>query len=433
MGWYNLQVWVNDSYSGSDTESWQLTVTPANEAPYFTSTPIYSVANNSAYGYDANATDPNEDPVTYGLTTNCPNLGINPSTGVVSGIPNKAGTYYSNVTASDGINPPAYQNYTLYVTSAPPSFTSSPIDSWQNGTFYSYNTEASDPENEYLNFSLEGNGTGFLSVHQYLGYVNGTIPYVGWYLVNISVFDGVNIAWQNFTLYALNTQPSFTTSPVTSGQKGVPYYYNANVEDINNDAITFSLSEGPGWLFVDEITGEVEGTPTDYGVFSIKLTAFDGIAYSWQNYTLTVPNGAPSFTTSPILVGEVGCTYSYQANATDPEDDQLTYFLDQAPPWLFVDEYTGLVQGTPTGAGSWDVQLSVFDGYSYVWQNWTILVIQPEGEVLEPPAPRNPATSPVPEVLSFEFLAFILAISLSLLVLSVALMKRSKERRRRKK
>lgn len=435
VGWYELTVWTNDSYSGSDSKHWHLTITPAylNNPPYFTSTPTYSVANNSAYYYDANAVDPEEDPITYGLTTNCPNLEINPSTGVVSGTPNKAGDYYSNVTASDGINPPSYQNYTLYVTSAPPTFTNSPVETWQNNTFYSYDANVSDPENEYLIFGLEGNCTGFLSIHATMGYVNGTIPNMGWWHLNVSVFDGYNTIWQNATLTALNTNPSFTSSPVTSAQKGVPYYYNANAEDINNDAITFSLSEGPGWLFVDAVTGEVEGTATDYGVFNIKLRAFDGIAYCWQNYTITVPNAPPSFSSSPILVGEVGRNYSYQANATDPEDDQLRYFLDQAPPWLFVGEYTGFLEGTPTGAGSWDVQLQVFDGYSYVWQNWTILVTQPEDEILNPPTSRDPSTSPVPEVLSFEFLGFLLAISLSLIVLSFALIKKSKERRRRKK
>jgi hypothetical protein len=435
VGWYEFTVWTNDSYSGSDSEHWHLTITPvySNNPPYFTSTPNYSVANNSAYYYDANAVDPEEDPITYGLTTNCPNLEITPSTGVVSGTPNKAGDYYSNVTASDGINPPAYQNYTLHVTTTAPSFTNTPIETWQNGTSYSYDANASDLEGEDLVFGLEGNCTAFLSIIPSTGVITGAIPSMGWWYLNISVTDYTHMTWQNVSLTALNTKPSFTTSPVTSGQKGVPYYYNANAEDINNDAITFSLNEGAAWLFVDEITGEVEGTPTEYGVFNIELRAFDGIAYGWQNYTVTVPNAAPSFNSSPILEGEVGRKYFYQANATDPDDDQLSYFLDQAPPWLFVGEYTGLLEGTPTGAGSWDVHLKVFDGYSYVWQNWTILVTQPEGEIPDPFAPRNPATSPVPEVLSLEFLGFLLAISLSLVILSFALIKRSKERRRRKK
>lgn len=308
VGWYNFQVWANDSYSGSDTKSWQLTVTSANSAPYFTSTPIYSVANNSAYLYNANATDPNEDPITYGLVSNCSWLEINPSTRAVSGTPHQAGSYYVNVTASDGINPPAYQNYTLYVTSAAPSFTSSPIDEWQNNTFYSYNADATDSENEYLNFSLEGNATGFLSIHQYLGYVNGTAPYVGWYLVNISVFDGVNIAWQNFTLYSLNTAPTITSSPVLIGTPGVNYYYNALATDINNDTIQWAATENPVWLVVDPTNGQCTGIPVIEGNYDVKLVVWDGTTYSWQNWTIVVVIPATPPVTPPADIPNPGET-----------------------------------------------------------------------------------------------------------------------------
>jgi len=377
VGWYNFQIWCNDSYSGSDSKSWQLTVIPANEGPYFTSTPIYSVANNSAYLYDANATDPNEDPITYGLSTNCPNLEINPSTGVVSGSPNKAGTYYSNVTASDGINPPAFQNHTLYVTSAPPSFTNSGGMTCQHNVSYYYDANADDPEDEILVFNLEGNSTAFLTIVPSTGVVSGTPPAVGWWFLNISVSDYTNIIWLNQTLYGLNQQPTITSNPVTQGTKGVQYVYDVNATDMNSDHLHYSLYEAPSWMFIDLHSGLIEGTPNEDEEYQIRVRVWDGWAYSWQNHTLNVGNSPPYWTSTPGTDGEVGELFVYLANAFDEEGNPITYIIVSAPPEFSINETTGLFQGIPRFHGDITISLQAFDGYSYIWQNFTISVEDP--------------------------------------------------------
>jgi len=218
IGWYEFTVWANDSYGGSDFEHWHLTVAalPSNDPPYFTSTPIYSVANNSAYYYDANATDPDAppDPITYGLETDCPNLGINPSSGVVSGIPDQVGIYYANVTADDGTNPPAYQNYSITVTTTAPSFSSSPTFTGTNNTAYSYHAQATDPESETLTFDLGPfTNASFLIIGPSTGMITGTPTTVGWYYVNVTVTDGVYTVWQNYTLTVSEQAPPGPAGP----------------------------------------------------------------------------------------------------------------------------------------------------------------------------------------------------------------------------
>jgi len=115
-GWYNFNIWVNDSYGGSDTDNWILTVGElANLDPYFTSTPAYSSINSTFYQYHAEAIDPESATLTFDLFGNASFLSINPSTGIVSGTSTLIGNYSVNISVSDGVNT-VWQNYTLEIT-----------------------------------------------------------------------------------------------------------------------------------------------------------------------------------------------------------------------------------------------------------------------------------------------------------------------------
>jgi hypothetical protein len=367
VGWYWCKVWANDSYGGSDLEEWDVTVTEGNQAPYFTSTPVYTVANNTAYYYDANATDPDSDPITYGLQTDCPNLEIDDETGEVTGTPDFAGDYFVNVTADDGENPPAYQNFSLSVTTTPPSFTSSPIESWQHGTTYTYDADATDPEGEDLLFDLEGNGTAFLTIIPGTGVVSGIPPAVGYWHVNISVTDYTHVVWQNFTLSGLNTNPTITTSPVLVGYIGVPYYYDLDATDANSDGITYDLYEHPTWLFIDDVTGEIEGTPTLADTYDVKARAYDGYGYTWQNYSIVVgetPPEEPPEEPEPPAETTVQARFTYtviynRLSATDGSFGPVVRWQ-----WSFGDGFganTADAAHTYEKPGTYTLKLTVYD------------------------------------------------------------------------
>ena len=120
-GWYEFTVWANDSYGGSDFEHWHLEVMAgaANEPPYFTSSPIETGYNDTAYLYDANGVDPESQPLTFTLTGNGTSwLSYGPSNGTIWGYPTTLGWYYCNLSLSDEINE-VWQNWTLTISEAP--------------------------------------------------------------------------------------------------------------------------------------------------------------------------------------------------------------------------------------------------------------------------------------------------------------------------
>ena len=162
LGWYGCTIWVNDSYGGSDSDYWVVTVTsPANTPPSYTSAAIDTGEHPLNYYYDCNATDPEADPLTYDVSSTHVNIIIDPVTGEVSGYIATAGAWWVNISVTDG-EFTVWQNYTLTVTNTAPTFTSTPTESWQHGTVYTYDANAVDVNGDSYSFDLEGNCTTFL-------------------------------------------------------------------------------------------------------------------------------------------------------------------------------------------------------------------------------------------------------------------------------
>jgi hypothetical protein len=103
VGIYWLNVSVSD---GVNPLVWQNTsITVFSDPPVIQTTPTLVWENNTLYNYNAYATDIENEDLIYGLTGNITDWAtINPITGVVSGLPTAIGTYWLNLSVSDGIN-----------------------------------------------------------------------------------------------------------------------------------------------------------------------------------------------------------------------------------------------------------------------------------------------------------------------------------------
>ena len=98
-------------------------------------------------------------------------------------------------------------------------------------------------------------------------------------------------------------------------------------------------------------------------------------------------NETPIITSVPITTATVGEAYTYDVNATDPDDDTLTYSLTVKPTGMIINSATGLIEWTPAAEGDYDVVVKVSDGTLDITQSFTIVVIEEEGPGWTPPAP----------------------------------------------
>jgi hypothetical protein len=181
---------------------------------------------------------------------------------------------------------------------------------------YYYDANASDVNSDVLSWYLEGNCTVYLVINSATGVVNGSLPIMGYWFVNISASDSWSTIWQNVSVCTLNAAPYFTTSPILVGTVNVSYYYHANAHDNNSDTLVYSLVDSPEWAFVDPSTGEVEGTSTLPGDYDFHLRVWDGYVFTWQNWTQvddyapppappTPPSGASGISLL-IMLGVIG-------------------------------------------------------------------------------------------------------------------------------
>lgn len=106
----------------------------------------------------------------------------------------------------------------------------------------------------------------------------------------------------------------------------------------------------------------------------LPLTA-GGLTYVVSYDPSGAPNQKPSFTSTPVEEATQNEAYEYTAVATDPEDDTITYSLDTFPTGMTIGESTGVVDWTPTEAGTESVVIRATDAHgAYETQSFSVVV-----------------------------------------------------------
>ena len=85
-------------------------------------------------------------------------------------------------------------------------------------------------------------------------------------------------------------------------------------------------------------------------------------------------NSPPVIESDPVTTAKEGIVYAYDVEATDPNEDTLTYSLTVSPTGMTINSTTGVITWTPTAAGNFDVTVEVSDDSKSATQSFTITV-----------------------------------------------------------
>jgi hypothetical protein len=304
-GSYPITITATNGISPDATQDFTLTV---NAAPAITSdstttfdenTPgTFTVVSNAAPTASLSESGALPDGVTFvdngdGTAT----LAGTPATGT-------NGTYPITITASNGVNPDATQNFAL-VVDAPSAITSGDSTTFTVGTAGTFtvttsgNPTAAISESGTLpdgvTFTDNGDGTATLAG-------TPTTGTGGSYSFTITASNGVGSdATQTFTL-TVDEAPSISSGDTTAFTAGSAGSFTVTTGGFPTPALGESGALPDGVTFTDngDGTATLAGTPTagTGGSYPLTITAENGVgSEASQSFTLTV-NEAPTITSS---------------------------------------------------------------------------------------------------------------------------------------
>ncbi len=150
--------------------------------------------------------------------------------------------------------------------------------------------------------------------------------------------------------------------------------------DATSSSLIYSVTSGslPSGLSLNAATGAITGTPTDVipnTLYSFTINAFDGNNNVSRNFSITIVDRGPSWTTGAILPTFTrNSAYTTTLNATDDNGiASYSLFSGSLPTGLSLNTSTGVISGTPTSSTDSIFIIRATDaGGSFVDRQFTI-------------------------------------------------------------
>ncbi|MBI1249378.1 tandem-95 repeat protein [bacterium] len=398
-GTYLFELEASDPWGASTRQTFEVIVTDGsgNQAPQLVTSALPPAQIGVPYEQVLEATDPDGDPVMFSLAgvDNPTGMSLNGATGRLAWTPpaNAPSSVTVQLVLSDGHGGITPASLTLDViapaANQSPHFVSTPSQTELNvGDQFTYVPVATDSDGDPLRFDLPLPAPGMT-----IDPLTGRLDYVpvrsdGQSVdVVVRVTDGRGgYDLQQFTLdiNAPNAAPVFISGQPNGRYSGSSdYFFYADVVDPEGDPVTFSLSDQyptyPELELVDPQRGIVRWRPnlaTDYNEHSIGVVATDdrgGVAVQeWSFITLLDPaiNYPPEVAAYPSeMTAGVDLPFYFASPVSDPNGDELTYTIVDAPVGLVVDPLTGAITYTPSvdDLGTHHVQIdAASDGFDPV-------------------------------------------------------------------
>lgn len=144
--------------------------------------------------------------------------------------------------------------------------------------------------------------------------------------------------------------------------RGIDIELVASGDDGDGDDVSFQYRWFRDGNPIDRIDGPIlPGDQFRRGeLISFQVIPFDGVeeGVPYQGTAMTIPNAPPVFLSTPPLQF-LAETYSYQAQAKDPDDDEVTYALGNPPSGMIIDKKTGKINWPLLDLPAGDYRISI--------------------------------------------------------------------------
>jgi lysophospholipase L1-like esterase len=315
-------------------------------------------------------------------------LGLNASTGQISGAPSGIGAFPFTVTFTDAAGNTASHSYSVTITPSPLAV-SPALPTAIVGTLYGANVTPSGGQPPYNWNLLSGPLPLGLTFNAAAGTITGTPTQAGTFPLQVTVSDSSSPAQQvtaNLTLTVneptVNPPSQFQVSPPSApGVAGV-YYTGWMGLTGGQYPYTWTVASGalPPGLNLNQ--GYIYGTPTTAGTYPVTIQVTDSSSPSPQtasvsfNFTIDQIPPTPVITTATLPAAAVGNFYQADVNATGLTPEAWQWWILGLKNNLIWDQIAGnhtQIYGTPyISAGTYPVTLELLDTFGDVIAQRTI-------------------------------------------------------------
>lgn len=155
------------------------------------------------------------------------------------------------------------------------------------------------------------------------------------------------------------------------GIVGTPFQYQIAA---NNNPTGFTASGLPPGLRLDVASGLIFGTPTAVGSFAVRVEARSIFTTASATIVIVIKQGAITSATS--VDGIVGVPFVYRISANNNPN---RFFASSLPSGLHFDSTFGVISGTPSTAGTFQVVVQARNNFGSV--STTIFINISEGAI----------------------------------------------------
>jgi len=405
--WVNVT--VSDKAMAYAFHNFTLTVINTNDAPAITSVPLQEVDIHDIYRYDVNASDVDvSDGLNYSLDKAPLNMTIDRATGLITWKPvlQQEGANPVIVNVSDGhVFVTQTFTITMVVTWSPEVTLVGPADGSQLTSTMQrlvWTWKDQDSTNVFFDVYLgkvqadvKAMASSVRIAHMLItpNYMVTNLETGATYYWTVIPSDGKNLGtctngvW-SFTVASTatnNREPVITSTPIGYAEVGEKYGYNVEASDDDiGDVLTFSLSQRPDGMVIDQQTGVISWTPTmsQLGEQSVTVAVSDGKASKTQIFKITVTrsthNHRPAIQPIPDSTITVGDEFQSQVMANDVDaGDQLIFTLAGQPSGMTMSP-SGAISWKPTGGqvGTYTITVNVSDNKDPATAQFKVTVVK---------------------------------------------------------
>lgn len=282
-GLFTVEITATSDGGTSAPQSLVLNIAPADNAPVITSG-IYAYGTVGApFSYQITAagtpvfpSSPFPAPFTLEAVNLPAGLAVNPSTGLIEGLPTAAGTFTATLVATNSAGAGPFRDLTIVIqpSATAPVITSVLTGAAQVGTSFAYQIAATQNPTSYEVLDAPS----WMTVNSVTGAIAGTPTAPGTISVRLFASNASGAsspATLVLTVASSPNAPVVTSSRVATGKVSSTFAYQITaLVPTSAPAVTAYVATGlPNGLTLNDDTGAITGTPLASGQFEVTLIA----------------------------------------------------------------------------------------------------------------------------------------------------------------